>query len=203
MHVGKNTSNRIPVYSIAYAIRETRTFPPNQQPYLHYQSLQCLFIALVSYRTDVWGQKDIAEDSWMLQYRQLCHAPRSVKVKADISEVKLLTKKMTAEKKFKCLSFYSFLFFFFFVIVCLVAVLSSKLCAQIYWSASFSIWWRVRNKRNVRQCLCFIIALNNSLPGREKNLSIFSKNLWFFFLQDSVVFGSALNIKFGHLVTFK
>lgn len=106
--------------------------PPNQQPYLHYQSLQCLFIALVSYRTDVWGQKDIAEDSWMLQYRQVCHASRSVKVKADISELKLLTKRMTAEKKFKCLSFYSFLFFFFFVIVCLVAVLSSKLlCSSL------------------------------------------------------------------------
>lgn len=49
----------------------------------------------------------------MLQYRQLCHASTSVKVKADISEVKLLTKRITAEKKFKCLSFYSFLYFFF------------------------------------------------------------------------------------------
>lgn len=68
----------------------------------------------------------------MLQYRQVCHASRSVKVKADISELKLLTKRMTAEKKFKCLSFYSFLFFFFFVIVCLVAVLSSKLlCSSL------------------------------------------------------------------------
>lgn len=38
----------------------------------------------------------------------------------------------------------------------------------------------------------------------EKSFNLFQKSLiFFFFLQDSVVFGSALNIKFGHLVTFK
>lgn len=36
----------------------------------------------------------------------------------------------------------------------------------------------------------------------EKSFNLFQKSL-IFFLQDSVVFGSALNIKFGHLVTFR